>query len=82
MIISDISLVALLNIFCHSYLAALHLQMKCVVYIAEYDWLMAEADGQPSDYITSVIIFLRTTFESFTNLPVSTCRNRSATEYM
>ena len=40
------------------------------VFVAEYDWQISEATGVASDYITDMITFLRSTFESFTNLPV------------
>ncbi len=39
---------------------------------ATYDWTMVDAKGHASDHITSMILFLRSTFQSFTNLPVST----------
>ena len=32
---------------------------------------MQDAKGHASDHITSMILFLRSTFQSFTNLPVS-----------
>lgn len=41
------------------------------VLIAEYDWQISEATGVASDYTTDMITFLCSTFESFTNLPVS-----------
>ncbi|KAK2173949.1 hypothetical protein NP493_839g01090 [Ridgeia piscesae] len=37
--------------------------------LAEYDWQISEATGVASDYISDMITFLQSTFESFTNLP-------------
>ncbi|XP_076044364.1 exocyst complex component Sec15 [Oratosquilla oratoria] len=37
--------------------------------LAAYDWMLAEASGQSSSYVTDVIAFLHSTFMAFTNLP-------------
>ncbi|CAF4252675.1 unnamed protein product, partial [Adineta steineri] len=37
--------------------------------IASYDWMMQEASGVASDYITTTIQFLENTFRAFTHLP-------------
>ncbi|CAF0753822.1 unnamed protein product [Adineta ricciae] len=37
--------------------------------IASYDWMMPEAFGVASDYITTTIQFLENTFRAFTHLP-------------
>ena len=42
--------------------------------IASYDWLISESSGAASDYIRDLMDFLRCTFLSFTNLPVSILR--------
>lgn len=39
--------------------------------LENYDWMLGEPQGHASSFITDLIAFLRTTFESFTNLPVS-----------
>lgn len=39
--------------------------------LESYDWLLVEPQGHASNFITDLIAFLRTTFTSFTNLPVS-----------
>ena len=41
--------------------------------LENYDWMLGEPQGHASSFITDLIAFLRTTFESFTNLPVSEC---------
>lgn len=38
--------------------------------LESYDWLLVEPQGQASSYISDLIAFLQTTFQSFTNLPV------------
>lgn len=40
-------------------------------FAANYDWLLNEPEGQASSYLTDLIAFLKSTFEAFTNLPVS-----------
>ncbi|CAF1068476.1 unnamed protein product, partial [Rotaria sordida] len=37
--------------------------------ITSYDWMMQEASGMASDYITTTIQFLENTFRAFTHLP-------------
>lgn len=39
--------------------------------LESYDWLLVEPQGQASSFISDIIAFLQTTFQSFTNLPVS-----------
>jgi hypothetical protein len=39
--------------------------------LENYDWMLGEPQGHASSFITDLIAFLRTTFQSFTNLPVS-----------
>lgn len=39
--------------------------------LESYDWLLVEPTGHASSYISDLIAFLQTTFQSFTNLPVS-----------
>lgn len=39
--------------------------------LESYDWLLVEPQGHASAHISDLIAFLRTTFESFTSLPVS-----------
>ncbi|CAF0914172.1 unnamed protein product [Adineta steineri] len=54
--------------------------------IASYDWMMQEASGVASDYITTTIQFLENTFRAFTHLPtqlsqttcLSACKHISA----
>ena len=41
--------------------------------LASYDWMMPEAFGVASDYITTTIQFLENTFRAFTHLPVRDC---------
>lgn len=41
------------------------------LFTASYDWLLNEPEGQASSYLTDLIAFLKSTFEAFTNLPVS-----------
>jgi len=38
--------------------------------LASIDWMMQEASGVASDYITTTIRFLEDTFRAFTHLPV------------
>jgi hypothetical protein len=38
--------------------------------LASIDWMMQEASGVASDYITTTIQFLEDTFRAFTHLPV------------
>lgn len=38
--------------------------------LENYDWTLTEPQGHASSFITDLIAFLRSTFESFTNLPV------------
>ncbi|CAL2051197.1 unnamed protein product [Caenorhabditis brenneri] len=40
-----------------------------IMELANYDWELPAASGQASDFITDLIKFLLTTFQSFTNLP-------------
>lgn len=37
--------------------------------LSNYDWELSQSSGVSSDYITDLINFLSTTFQSFTNLP-------------
>ncbi|XP_039607862.1 exocyst complex component 6B isoform X3 [Polypterus senegalus] len=37
--------------------------------LASYDWMAARANGEPSDYLSDLIAFLRSTFTVFTHLP-------------
>lgn len=39
--------------------------------LENYDWLLIEPKGHASSYISDIIAFLQTTFQSFTNIPVS-----------
>ena len=39
--------------------------------LENYDWMLVEPQGHASSFITDLIAFLRITFKSFTNLPVS-----------
>lgn len=39
--------------------------------LENYDWVLVEPQGHASSFITDLIAFLRSTFESFTNLPVT-----------
>lgn len=39
--------------------------------LENYDWTLSEPQGHASSYITDLIAFLRSTFETFANLPVS-----------
>lgn len=39
--------------------------------LESYDWLLVEPQGHASSFISDLIAFLQTTFQSFTNLPVS-----------
>ena len=41
------------------------------LFTAEYEWNSAESTGTASGYVTDLIAFLRSTFESFSHLPVS-----------
>lgn len=41
------------------------------VELESYDWLLVEPQGHASSFVTDLIAFLKTTFQSFTNLPVS-----------
>jgi hypothetical protein len=38
--------------------------------LESYDWLLVEPQGHASSFISDLIAFLQTTFQSFTNLPV------------
>lgn len=38
--------------------------------LENYDWLLIEPQGHASSFISDLIAFLQTTFQSFTNLPV------------
>lgn len=38
--------------------------------LENYDWLLSEPQGHASSFISDLIAFLQTTFQSFTNLPV------------
>lgn len=40
-------------------------------FLAEYEWNSSESTGAASDYVTDLIAFLRSTFLSFSHLPVS-----------
>lgn len=40
--------------------------------LEDYDWILIEPQGHASSYVTDLIAFLQSTFQSFTNLPVST----------
>uniref|UniRef100_A0A665XBC7 Exocyst complex component n=1 Tax=Echeneis naucrates TaxID=173247 RepID=A0A665XBC7_ECHNA len=42
------------------------------VQLADYEWGMAESDGRASGYLMDLINFLRSTFQVFTHLPVTT----------
>lgn len=37
--------------------------------LSNYDWTVAEPNGQASSYITDLIAWLKSTFQAFTNLP-------------
>lgn len=39
--------------------------------LEDYNWHLTEPQGHASSFITDLIAFLRSVFESFTNLPVS-----------
>lgn len=39
--------------------------------LQNYDWDLVEPQGLASSYISDIIAFLKSTFQSFTNLPVS-----------
>lgn len=39
--------------------------------LENYDWLLVEPKGHASSYISDLIAFLQTTFQSFTNIPVT-----------
>lgn len=41
------------------------------VELESYDWLLVEPQGHASSFVTDLIAFLQTTFQSFTNLPVT-----------
>uniref|UniRef100_A0A672PWY3 Exocyst complex component 6-like n=1 Tax=Sinocyclocheilus grahami TaxID=75366 RepID=A0A672PWY3_SINGR len=41
------------------------------IQLADYEWGMAESDGRASGYLMDLINFLRSTFQVFTHLPVS-----------
>lgn len=41
--------------------------------LENYDWTLVEPQGHASSFITDLIAFLKTTFDMFTNLPVSIC---------
>lgn len=43
--------------------------------LENYDWVLIEPKGHASSFVTDLIAFLRSTFESFTNLPVSAKKN-------
>lgn len=38
--------------------------------LENYDWILVEPQGHASSFITDLIAFLKSTFESFTDLPV------------
>ncbi|XP_028133189.1 exocyst complex component 6 [Diabrotica virgifera virgifera] len=38
--------------------------------LENYDWLLVEPKGHASSYISDIIAFLQTTFQSFTNIPL------------
>ena len=38
---------------------------------ASYDWMQSEIGDNPSGYMLDLVAFLKGTFKSFTNLPVS-----------
>ncbi len=50
---------------------ALKRKMDEFLELANYDWLLSEPSGQASSYLLDLIAFLHSTFQSFTNLPVS-----------
>lgn len=41
-----------------------------ILELENYDWLLVEPKGHASSYISDLIAFLQTTFQSFTNIPV------------
>lgn len=41
------------------------------IQLADYEWGMSESDGRASGYLMDLINFLRSTFQVFTHLPVS-----------
>nr|CAG4644587.1 EOG090X01NK [Leptodora kindtii] len=50
---------------------ALQRKMDEFMDLANYDWLLSEPSGQASSYLMDLIAFLHSTFQAFTNLPVS-----------
>ena len=50
---------------------ALKRKMDEFLELANYDWLLNEPSGHASSYLMDLIAFLHSTFQAFTNLPVS-----------
>jgi hypothetical protein len=52
--------------------------------LESYDWLLVEPQGHASSFISDLIAFLQTTFQSFTNLPpeVAQVACKSACEHI
>lgn len=52
--------------------------------LESYDWLLVEPQGHASSFVTDIIAFLQTTFQSFTNLPpeVAQVACKSACEHI
>ncbi|KAJ8965010.1 hypothetical protein NQ314_004408 [Rhamnusium bicolor] len=52
--------------------------------LENYDWLLVEPKGHASSYISDLIAFLQTTFQSFTNIPLEAAQIacRSACEHI
>lgn len=48
----------------------LHQKLNEFLELESYDWILVEPKGFASSFITDLIAFLQTTFQSFTNLPV------------
>ncbi|KRX94004.1 Exocyst complex component 6, partial [Trichinella pseudospiralis] len=46
-----------------------------IVSVAQYDWELASCNGQPTDYVSDLILFLEATFVSFAALPVQLSRH-------
>ena len=50
---------------------ALRLKLNQFLDLASYNWMLDEPSGHSSSFVTDLIAFLKSTFEAFTNLPVS-----------
>uniref|UniRef100_A0A2C9L9S3 Exocyst complex subunit EXOC6/Sec15 C-terminal domain-containing protein n=1 Tax=Biomphalaria glabrata TaxID=6526 RepID=A0A2C9L9S3_BIOGL len=53
----------------------LNLKIDEFLDLASYDWTISDSKGQASSYLMDLVVFLKSIFMSFTNLPVSSLYN-------